>query len=55
MGHKGEKNQDPTMNSSFIYYIHPTDTGLKLVTKIFKRVRFKGWKRAMYIAFPGKK
>ena len=41
MGNKGEKNQDPTMNPSSIYYLHPTDTSLKLVTNIFKGVSFK--------------
>lgn len=51
MGNNKEKNQDPTMNSSSVYYLHPTDMGLKLVTNIFRGVGFKGWKRVMFIAY----
>lgn len=51
---KTEKHQDPTMNPSSVYYLHPTDTSLKLVANIFKGVGFKGWKRAMSIALSGK-
>lgn len=51
---KSKKHQDPTMNPSSVYQLHPTDTSLKLVTSIFKGVGFKGWKRAMSIALSGK-
>ena len=54
MGNNKEKNQDPTMNSSSVYYLHPTDMGLKLITNIFTGVGFKGRKRAMSIALCGK-
>lgn len=50
---KSEKN-DPTMNPSSFYYLHPTDTSLKFVTNIFKGVAFKGWKRAITIALSSK-
>ena len=42
------------MNLSSVYYLHLTNTSLKLVTNIFKGVGFKGWKRAMFIALSGK-
>ena len=50
---KSEKN-NPSMNPSSVYYLHPTDTSLKLVTNIFKGVGFKGWKHAMTIALSSK-
>lgn len=51
-----EKQQptDPTMNPSSPYYLHPTDTGLKLVTTVFNGAGFKGWKRSITIALSGK-
>lgn len=42
------------MNTSSVYYLHPTDTSLKLVTNTFKGIGFKGWKRSMSIALSGK-
>ena len=47
-------NADPTANQSSVYFLHPTDSGQKIITKIFNEVGFKDWKRAMVIAFPGK-
>ena len=51
---KNEKHQDITMNPSSVYYLHPTDVGLKLVNTTFKGIGFKGWKRAMSIALSAK-
>lgn len=51
---KYEKISDPTQNPSSIYYLHPTDTSLKLVANVFKGVGFKGWKRSMSNALSGK-
>lgn len=42
------------MNASSPYYLHPTDTGLKLVSNVFSGEGFKGWKRAITIALSGK-
>lgn len=44
------KNTKITINPSSVYYLHPTDVGLKLVNTMFKGIGFKGWKRSMSIA-----
>ena len=56
MVNKANKQQiiDPTMNPSSPYYLHHTDTSLKIVTNIFSGTGFKAWKRAITIALLGK-
>ena len=45
---------DPTSKQSSVYFLHPTDSGQKIITKIFNGVGFKDWKRAMEIVLSGK-
>ncbi|CAO2835041.1 unnamed protein product [Amaranthus hypochondriacus] len=56
MTNKGEKTQsiDPVMNPASPYYLHPTDTGMKIVSNIFTGMGYKGWKRSVSIALSGK-
>ena len=49
-----EKHVNPTLNQASPYFLHPTDTGLKIVTNLFNVVGFKSWKRAVTIALSGK-
>lgn len=42
------------MNPFSPYYLHPTDTRLKLVSSVFNGTGFKGWKRSITIALSGK-
>lgn len=49
-----EKTVNPTMNQASPYFLHPTDTTLKIVTNVFTSIGFKGWKRAVTIALSGK-
>ncbi|XP_057535481.1 uncharacterized protein LOC130813654 [Amaranthus tricolor] len=51
---KISKPSDPTMNPSSPYFLHHTDTRLKLVSTIFSGVGFKSWKRAISIGLSGK-
>ena len=37
-----------------MYFLHPTDFGQKMITKVFNGMGFKDWKRAMVIALSGK-
>ena len=48
------KKSDPTSNQSSVYFLHPTDSGQRIITKVFNGVGFKGWKRAMVIMLSGK-
>lgn len=56
MSQKGDKRApiDPTMNAASPYFLHPTDTGLKIVPNVFNGTGFKGWKRSVSIALSGK-
>lgn len=47
-------NLDPTMNVGSPYYLHPSDTGQKLVNITFSGNGFVDWKRVMVIALSGK-
>ena len=49
-----DKHVNPTLNQAIPYILHPTDTGLKIVTNLFTGVGFKGWKRAVTIVLSGK-
>lgn len=48
------KSVDPTTNQSSDYFLHTTDSGQKIITKVFNGVGFNDWKRAMDIALSGK-
>ena len=37
-----------------MYFLHPTESGQKIITKIFNGVSFKDWKRTMVIGLSGK-
>ncbi|CAO2832491.1 unnamed protein product [Amaranthus hypochondriacus] len=56
MSSKSDKSapQDPTMNVASPYFLHPTDTGLKIVPNVFSGTGFKGWKISISIALSGK-
>lgn len=45
---------DPTMNPASIYYLHPSDTGLKIVNEVFGGSGYNDWKRSMTIALSSK-
>ena len=54
MKNKNDKSNDPTLKQASPNYLHPTDTGLKIVSTTFDGVGFKGWKKAVTIALFGK-
>ena len=59
MVNRTEKQQntehtDHTMNPSSLYYLQPTDTGLKIVLNVFSGTGYKGWKRVVTIALSEK-
>lgn len=54
MVNKNDKINDLTLDQSSPYFLHPTDTGLKIVSTIYDGVGFKGWKWAVTIALSGK-
>jgi hypothetical protein len=45
---------DPTMNPNSVYYLHPSDSGQKLVNIVFSGSGFLDWKRVMVISLSGK-
>ena len=47
--------QDPTMDEASPYFLHPTNTGLKIMPNVFSGTGFIGWKRSVSIALSGKK
>lgn len=47
-------NLDPTMNAGSVYYLHPSDSGQKLMNLVFSDSGFMDWKRVMIIALSGK-
>lgn len=47
-------NLDPTMNPSSVYFLHPSDTGQRLVSEVFGGTGYDDWKRSMIIALSGK-
>lgn len=42
------------MNPSSSYYLHPSDSGQKLINIVFSGFDFVNWKRVMIIALDGK-
>ena len=50
----GSTPVDPTMNPSSAYYLHPSDSGQKLMNLVFSRSGFVDWKKVMIIALSGK-
>lgn len=45
---------DLTMNPSSAYYLHPSDSGQKLINIVFSGNGVVDWKRVMIIALAGK-
>lgn len=45
---------DPVLNPASVYYLHPSETGQKLISEIFHGSGYGEWKRTMVIALSGK-
>ena len=50
----GNTSLDPIMNAGSVYYLHPSDSGQKLINLVFSGTGFVDWKRVMIIALSGK-
>lgn len=50
----GSASSDPTMNPSSTNYLHPSNSGQKLINIVFSGSGFVNWKRVMTIALAGK-
>lgn len=45
---------DPILNPASVYYLHPSESGHKLVIEVFGGSAYGDWKRAMVIALSGR-
>lgn len=45
---------DPTTNPASVYLLHPSNSGQKIISDVFRGIGFGDWKRSMIIALSGK-
>lgn len=45
---------DQTQNPTSVYYLHPSDTGLKVMSEVFGGSGYTDWKWSMIITLSGK-
>lgn len=50
VNHHGNSPLDPAMNLGSEYYLHPYDSGQKLINIVFSGFGFVDWKKVMVIA-----
>ncbi|CAO2841232.1 unnamed protein product [Amaranthus hypochondriacus] len=47
-------NIDPTLNPASIYFLHPTDVGLRLIVDPFNGSGYADWRRGLLLALTAK-